>query len=233
MYTHALLSIILLFPLILQADLISLTSTDNKTISVSIDDYSVDSNSVAVRINGEGRAIPIPMDRLNEESQKAVHKWNELNALIKYISIDTERVAVGKGQREFHIELSSQSKSSVKGIRIDYSIPIKESQLVKEESDDSNKKKKLKYNKVYEEKILTGSIELAEIEPQSTQMVKTEAVTVATTQLINEGKDKDPKEVTNNHSIKGILLKIFIGDQLIREYESQNGVKQLVDKYKN
>ncbi|MGC6424272.1 MAG: hypothetical protein ACON4O_04725 [Lentimonas sp.] len=224
--------LLIALPLTLFAKLTTLTSTDGRSISASLEDYRSDKKTVDVRINGKGRTIPIPMDRLDEASQNTVLEWSKLNTLIKYITITTERIPAGKGKRVFNIKLNSQSKTSVNDIKIDYVIPIKETHLVKEEIG-TGKKKKIKYNKEYTEKVITGTVNIQSIKAQSSQTVSTDPIITATPQTIDQGKNKEPKEVMNNHSIKGILLRFYIGDQLAREYESQNGVRQIIDKYRS
>jgi len=224
--------LLIALPLTLFAKLTTLTSTDGRSISASLEDYRSDKKTVDVRINGKGRTIPIPMDRLDEASQNTVLEWSKLNTLIKYITVTTERIPAGKGKRVFNIKLNSQSKTSVNDIKIDYVIPIKETHLVKEEIG-TGKKKKIKYNKEYTEKVITGTVNIQSIKAQSSQTVSTDPIITATPQTIDQGKNKEPKEVMNNHSIKGILLRFYIGDQLAREYESQNGVRQIIDKYRS
>ncbi|MGJ8639497.1 MAG: hypothetical protein ACSHYA_08895 [Opitutaceae bacterium] len=228
MNTPILILLVCLFPFTLFANLTQLTSSDGRTISVLIDAYSVEKNAVAVRINGEGSVVPIPMDRLDEASQKAVLEWNELNILTKFITVRTDRVTSGKGERLFEIELSSLAKSSVEGIRVEYFVPIKKTKMVKEDGDAKNPK----YKKVTDETVIKGEVEFKELKPQSSKMLKSQSISISETQMLDQGKGKDPKKVVNNHSIKGILLKLYMGDQLIREHESQNGVKQLIAKYR-
>lgn len=211
------------------AELVSLTSTDGRTIMATIDNFTPRDNQLTVRINGQGSRVKFGLDRLDKASQQIVADWYEVYSVIKSVTIRSERIpAKNKKNRIFEIELSSAAEKDIENVRIDYVVPIKRN-LMKE--SEKSTPKAIKYEKVVEETIIKGSIKVGTITARSKRNVYSDEIEATAIQSIPQGKGKDPKEVTNKHSIKGILLKVYIDDKLIREYESQNGVKELIEKY--
>lgn len=205
------------------ADLVDLNSTDGRSISVLIDNYNPRKNEVAVRINGNGSLMAFKLDRLDDASQQTVKEWYKRYSVVKSLTIRTERIpAKDRDDRLFDIELSSVALIDIEDVRIDYSIPIKESSMVEPDGQ--------KAKKVFEERIVAGSIDVGKISAGKSRHVNSESVTIRSSQTIEASKGVT-KEIVNKHSIKGILLQIYIGDQMVREYESQHGVKQIIEKY--
>ncbi len=211
------------------AELTPLNSTDGRSIHAAIDNFNPRNNQLSVRINGQGKLVTFGIDRLDKASQQIVADWYEVYSVVKSLTIRSERIpAKNKKERLFEIELSCAAEKDIKDVRIDYIVPIKRSVMKPEENSTA---KTVKYERVTEDTVIEGSIDVGTIVARSKRNVYSEAIEATSIQSIPQGEDKDPKEVTNKHSIKGILLKVYIDDKLIREYESQNGVKELIAKY--
>lgn len=205
-------------------ELIELKSTDGRAINVLIDNYVPRKKEVSIRLNGTGKLMRFSMDRLDEASQGKVEDWYELNSVVMSLTIRTERLpARVRSERLFSIELTSSAEVDIEDVRVDYLIPVKGSRMVKEGDSDKYVKKELK-------RVVEGSIDVGTIVARSERKVNTESVETSETQVLKLAKGKT-KEVNNSHSIKGLLLKIYVGDTMVREYQSQNGVSELIAKY--
>ena len=212
------------------AELVTLKSTDGRTIQASIDNFTPRNNQLTVRINGQGKRVSFGIDRLDKASQQVIAEWYETYSVLKSLTIHSERIpARNTKNRIFEIELSCAAEKDIKNVRIDYIVPLKRYTMKEAASSTA---KATKYEKVLEETVIKGSIKVGTIAARSKRNVYSEEIEASSTQSIPQGKGKDPKEVTNKNSIKGILLKIYVDDKLLREYESQNGVKELIQKYR-
>ncbi len=232
------------------AELVDLTSKDGRSMRATIDNYLPDDKEVAVRVNGEGRVIRFSTDLLDEASMKRLEAWYRTYAVARLLRFDIERVPGDGDTCYYSIEITNPSNTEITGLRAEYQIPVKErQQIVKQQAQQSgggkkgknkNKEQKVQYQTVETRLVKSGNLDISSIPARGELVVQSEPIVIESKQAASSsggtGKGKQTqgaaKQLTNRHSVQGILLKIYSGKTLLQEIESKHGMNQIIEQYR-
>lgn len=201
-------------------DAVTLTNKEGASIQAILLNYSPKEQIVEIRLTANNKRIKVQADLFDENSMNTIKDWYQRIAATRKINIRAERVSNKDGGRHYDIEFFSMAEAPVKELRVEYQIPIKsiEVEIIKT-SSGSGKKKKTRTQEIEHEStsVTSGSIDVGTIQPSG-------RVTFSTETIPKNGPD-------GRNYPKGAFFKIYIGDQLIREIESEHSVQQWVSKY--
>lgn len=236
---------LLAFPLAMSAELITLKGKNGEVREVAIDQFDPTSGAVTVRVGGTGSRTSLKLNELDVPSAKRVKDWHLTNVVNRMVRFDIKR-SPGKAKATcfYEIEISNSSTAPIAGLRAEYTVPmIQRHQVqkvttytVKNKSGSKNKKKqkrqRVTYKVVETRKVHHGQVMLGKIPVREKYVVRTAPISMQSVQMFG-GSGKEVKaRRTNQHSVKGALVKIYSGNKLLRTIGTRPSVGQLVEQYR-
>jgi hypothetical protein len=202
-------------------DAVTLTNKEGVSIQAILLEYSPKDHIVEIRLTANNKRMKVKEDLFDDNSIQTIKDWYQLIAATRRIDIRAERVSNKDGGRYYEIEFGSMAEAPVNQLRVEYQIPIKsiDVEIIKT-SSGKGKKKRTNTKEIKHEStsVTSGSIDVGTIEPRGRATFSTKVI-----------PKKGPKGL--NYP-KGAYLKVYMGDQLIREIETEPSVQQWVSKYK-
>lgn len=221
------LSTCVLLQALLVAETVTLKSQDGRSLSCEILDYSKKEGSVTIKIEQTGKEVTFQTNSLDAASVKLIESWYQSYAASKMLYVKVKRESGEKGSKYYEIELNSHADAAINKIRINYQMPIKlkNKVLVSKATTKTvrvnGRRKKVKvpakYKDVFSTKVENGKIEVPSLEAGSYKTLKTQLIAA-------NGSDGE-------RSVKGVIISLYVNGKLIEEFESQNGVKELIRDY--
>ncbi|MDQ8195270.1 hypothetical protein QEH59_12595 [Coraliomargarita sp. SDUM461004] len=212
---------------LLVAETVTLKSKDGRSLSGELLDYSKTEGSVTVKIEPTGKKMTFQTNVLDAASVKLIESWYQSYAASKMLYLKVKRESGDKGAKYYEIELSSRADAAINKIRVNYQIPVKlkkevmvskaTTKTVRVKGRRKTVKVPAKYKDVFSTKVEKGEIEVPRLEADSYKTLKTPLIAT-------NGSDGE-------RSVKGLLISLYVNGKLIEEFESQNGVKELIRDY--